>query len=133
MYNIFLIVNGCATAQAVSHCGGLGLHPLQGMWDLWWIDWHWDRFLSKSFGFSLSASFCHFSIVTDCLGAGQWGSLVTQFHSHTHPIATIKRNYIQYSWDSVVWSSTRETLTHGLNRILSSVCKQSCLNITLTT
>jgi hypothetical protein len=24
------------------------------MWDLWWTKWHWDRFFSEFFGFSLS-------------------------------------------------------------------------------
>jgi hypothetical protein len=29
------------------------------MWDLWWAKWHWDRFYSKFFGFSLSVSSFH--------------------------------------------------------------------------
>jgi hypothetical protein len=24
------------------------------MWDLWWTDWHWDRFFPEYFGFPLS-------------------------------------------------------------------------------
>jgi hypothetical protein len=24
------------------------------MWDLWWTKWHWDRFFSEFFGFTLS-------------------------------------------------------------------------------
>jgi hypothetical protein len=31
----------------------------QAMWDLWWAKWHWDRFFSEFFSFSLSVSF-HF-------------------------------------------------------------------------
>jgi hypothetical protein len=27
------------------------------MWDLWWTKWHWDKFFSEYFGFSLSVSF----------------------------------------------------------------------------
>jgi hypothetical protein len=34
------------------------------MWDLWLTKWHWGRFLSQSFGFSLSVSFHRCSIFT---------------------------------------------------------------------
>jgi hypothetical protein len=34
------------------------------MWDVWWKKWHWDRFLSKFFSFTLSVSFNHGSIFT---------------------------------------------------------------------
>jgi hypothetical protein len=27
------------------------------MWDLWWTNWHWDRFFPEYFGFPLSISF----------------------------------------------------------------------------
>jgi hypothetical protein len=29
------------------------------MWDLWWTKWHWVRFFSEFFGFSLSAPSLH--------------------------------------------------------------------------
>jgi hypothetical protein len=32
------------------------------VWDLWWTKWHWDRFFSEYFGFSLSISFHRCSI-----------------------------------------------------------------------
>jgi hypothetical protein len=32
------------------------------MWDLWWKNWHWDRFFPEYFGFSLSVSFHQCSI-----------------------------------------------------------------------
>ena len=31
--------------------------PGQSMWDLWWIQWHWDRFSPEYFGFPLPVSF----------------------------------------------------------------------------
>jgi hypothetical protein len=34
-----------------------GFAPGQSMWDLWWTEWHWDRFFSELFGFTLSVSF----------------------------------------------------------------------------
>jgi hypothetical protein len=46
----------------VTHGGGPGSIPGQSMWDLWWTQWHWDRFFTEYFGFPLSIS-CHpFSI-----------------------------------------------------------------------
>jgi hypothetical protein len=48
------------------HRGGPGWIPGQFMWDLWWKNWQWDRFVSKHarFGSPLlvsfhNASFCH--------------------------------------------------------------------------
>jgi hypothetical protein len=29
------------------------------MWDLWWTKWHWDRFFTEFFSFSLSVSLFH--------------------------------------------------------------------------
>jgi hypothetical protein len=40
-----------------SHCGVTGSRLAHSMWDLWWTEWHWDRFFSEFFGFSLSISF----------------------------------------------------------------------------
>jgi hypothetical protein len=34
-----------------------GFAPGQSIWDLWWKKWHWDRFFSEFFGFTLSISF----------------------------------------------------------------------------
>jgi hypothetical protein len=34
-----------------SHRGGPGSMPGQSMWDLWWANWHWERFFSWYFGF----------------------------------------------------------------------------------
>jgi hypothetical protein len=33
------------------------------VWDLWWTEWHWDRFLSEIFGFPLSVWYQYISIV----------------------------------------------------------------------
>jgi hypothetical protein len=38
------------------------VHVGQSMWELWWTEWHRDRLLSESFGFSISISLTHFSI-----------------------------------------------------------------------
>jgi len=38
----------------VSHRGNLGWIPGQYLRDLWWTKWHWERLLSKNFGFPLS-------------------------------------------------------------------------------
>jgi hypothetical protein len=40
-----------------SHCGGPGSRPDQSVWDLCCTKWHWDRFLSKFFGFILVITF----------------------------------------------------------------------------
>jgi hypothetical protein len=48
------------------------------MWDLWWTNWHWDRFFSEYFGFPLSVSFHQCSITRKNLrsqnyvAASQW-------------------------------------------------------------
>jgi hypothetical protein len=34
-----------------------GFAPGSIQWDLWWTKWHWDRFLSESYGFPLSILF----------------------------------------------------------------------------
>jgi hypothetical protein len=26
----------------------------KSMWDLWWTKWHWDKFFSEYFGFSIT-------------------------------------------------------------------------------
>jgi hypothetical protein len=31
--------------------------PGQFVWDLWWTEWHWNRFISEFLGFPLSVSF----------------------------------------------------------------------------
>jgi len=50
-----------AVAQAVSwpvyQRGGLASDPGQSVFDLWWTEWHWDRFFSKYFGLLLSVLF----------------------------------------------------------------------------
>jgi hypothetical protein len=36
------------------------------MWDLWWSKWHWDRFLSEFFRFTVAISFhcgCPYSYI----------------------------------------------------------------------
>ena len=41
-----------------SHCGGRGSISRQSTWDLWWTEWHRDRFFfSEYFGFTLPESF----------------------------------------------------------------------------
>jgi hypothetical protein len=57
------------------------------MWDVWWTEWHWDRFLSESFGFPLSVSFHRCSIFTH-VSSGGWtmgplAAAVQQRHSLT--------------------------------------------------
>jgi hypothetical protein len=67
-----------AMAEVVSswpHLGG----PGQFMWDLWWTNWHWDRFFSKFLGFVLSVSFHCGSILIYCLGGEQKARLWPQF------------------------------------------------------
>jgi hypothetical protein len=39
-----------------SHRGGPGSCPGQSMWDLWWTEWHWDRFFTEFFDFPPSIS-----------------------------------------------------------------------------
>jgi len=34
----------------------------QSVWDMWWTEWHWTRFFSECFDFSLSVLFYQWSI-----------------------------------------------------------------------
>jgi hypothetical protein len=59
--------NGRAVVQVVSRWavtaeGGPRSIPGRSMWDLWWTKWHWDKFFSEYFGFSVSISFHRCSI-----------------------------------------------------------------------
>jgi hypothetical protein len=49
---------GRAIAQTVSwpvcYREGMASIPGQSVCDLWWTEWHWDRFVSEYFGFPLS-------------------------------------------------------------------------------
>jgi hypothetical protein len=58
--------------------------PGHSMWDFWWTKWHWDIFLSESFGFPLSVLFHRCSIFTH-ESSGGWtkGLLEAQFHRDT--------------------------------------------------
>jgi hypothetical protein len=33
------------------------LFPVDSVWNLWWKNWHWDRYFSEYFGFPLLVSF----------------------------------------------------------------------------
>jgi hypothetical protein len=57
------------------------LRPAQSIHDLWWAKWHWKRFLSESFWYSLSVSFHHCFIFTH-VSYGGWSmdSLATAVH-----------------------------------------------------
>jgi hypothetical protein len=69
-------------AQA-SHSRGLGLHPHQSMWHLWWTKWHWDRFYSEFFSFPLSVSFHCGSLHTHLLsGERTLGPLEARVQRH---------------------------------------------------
>jgi hypothetical protein len=39
---------GLSGLSPASHRGGPGSHPGQFIWDLWWTNWHWDRFVSPN-------------------------------------------------------------------------------------
>jgi hypothetical protein len=53
---------GRAMAQAVSRRPPTAEAPGQSMWNLWWTQWHWDRFFLEYFSFPLSISFHRCSI-----------------------------------------------------------------------
>ena len=54
-----LLINIIYLMWSVSslHCRSLCLFPRHCMWDLWWADWHWDRFFFKCCSFPLSVFF----------------------------------------------------------------------------
>jgi hypothetical protein len=54
-----------------SQHGGPGLGSGQPMWDLWWTEWHWERFLSEFFGFLLCIIPLWLSILIYYLGNEQ--------------------------------------------------------------
>jgi hypothetical protein len=41
--------------RLIKHKGSVS-RPRQSTYDLWWIKWHWDGFLSEAFGFTLPIS-----------------------------------------------------------------------------
>jgi len=45
------------------HCGGPVLIPGQSVWDLWWINWQWNRCFSKYFSFDLSVLFHQYAML----------------------------------------------------------------------
>jgi hypothetical protein len=57
----FLLTHITGRAMA-SHRRGPVSIPDQSVWDLWWTEWHWDRFFPEYFGFPLSVSFNRCSI-----------------------------------------------------------------------
>jgi hypothetical protein len=48
-----MTVHGSGGYLLVSHRGGRDSRLGQSMWDLWWIVWQWNWFLSEFFGFLL--------------------------------------------------------------------------------
>jgi hypothetical protein len=69
-----------------SQRGDLGSHPGQSMWDLWWAVWHWDRFLSESFGFPLLISFHRCSIFSRASSGGCTMGPLAAIVSHRHSV-----------------------------------------------
>jgi hypothetical protein len=39
-------------SSILNHRGGTGSIPGQSVWDLWWTEWHWDRFFPRVLRFS---------------------------------------------------------------------------------
>ena len=86
MHVIHLIL-GHAMAQACSYHRGPGSIPGQSMWDLWWTEFHWDRFVSKYSGLPLSVSFHQSSIlihsyITDVVETKQFTALINKGQSN---------------------------------------------------
>jgi hypothetical protein len=53
----YLLYHGSGGQTSASHYGDPGSISDRCMCHLWWIKWHWDRFLSQYLGFPLSISF----------------------------------------------------------------------------
>ena len=73
-----------------SHPGGSGSKSGQSVWDLWWTHWHWDRFFSDYFGFTLSGLWVRatpFPQRPDCL----WGPPSLLFAGYWVSFPEIKR------------------------------------------
>jgi hypothetical protein len=47
------LCHGSGSWLPVCHCVGAHLHPGQSIWDLWWTEWHWDRFFLSSVVFPI--------------------------------------------------------------------------------
>jgi hypothetical protein len=71
------IGSGCQSPAF--HRGGIGWCPGQSMWDLWRKKWHWDRFFSGFFFFSLSLSFHRVSVLVYHPGDEQYARWWPQF------------------------------------------------------
>jgi hypothetical protein len=55
------------------------------MWDLWWAKWHWERFFSEFFGFSVNISFHRRSPHSYHLGVEQYVRQWQQFGDVVSP------------------------------------------------
>ena len=55
-----------ATRKSVNYHRGLGPTTEQSMWDLWWTKWHWDRFLSVLYYFSIIPTILHTNMSFIC-------------------------------------------------------------------
>jgi hypothetical protein len=88
MYLLLLMVGqDGAMAQEVSRRprrGGPGSRQGQSLWDLWWTKWHWDRFHSEFFAFSLPISF-HRRSSYSYLGDEQYARWWPQFRDTVCP------------------------------------------------
>jgi hypothetical protein len=90
------------------HHRGLGLCPAQSMWYLWWTEWHWDRFCSEFFGFTLSVSFHCGSLLIYHVGGWTVGPFV----------ATVQRDCLTPSaWTTI----TTVLLTQDISQLLLSM------------
>jgi len=46
--------HGSGGSSPTFHCEGLSSIPDQSIRGFWWTKWHWKRFLSEFFGFTVS-------------------------------------------------------------------------------
>jgi hypothetical protein len=69
------------------------------MWDLWFTKWHWDRFFSKFFGFTMSISF-HNGSPHSCITCGLNNTLTGGHSSETqsHPIKMNNMGGLYSQW-----------------------------------
>ena len=85
----------------------------QSMLDLWWTEWHWDRFLCKYFRCSLLEPFYHCPILivyrVRC-SSRQWtASLSNPLEKESYRLARVQRTILEPEWleECTRWKTLR--------------------------
>jgi hypothetical protein len=102
------------------------------MWDLWWTEWQWDRFVSEFFGFPLQVSFHRDSSYSYISGDEYIARKCPQFRE-SHPIDINKASPSGKHANHVI--KTGELIAHGgegFRYVVSTIQKQKEIKLQAT-